>query len=82
MGIISYTHTLKELEMFKFLSMVGLSVLGLASNALAVDPAWFTDAMTQFSAIEVMVGTVITAVVAIKIAPIVWHYIKPILFRG
>lgn len=81
MGIISYTHFKGE-EMQKFLSIVALGLIGLVSQASAADPLWFTDTMSTMAEVLVMVGTAISAIVGVKVAPLVWHYIRPILFRG
>lgn len=64
--------------MTKLLIMLGFASVG----AFAADPAWFTDVQTQMGDIAIMVGTAISAIVAVKVAPLVWNYVKPILFRG
>lgn len=68
--------------MQKFLSIVALGLVGTASSVFAADPIWFTETMATMGEVLVMVGTAITAIVGVKVAPLVWHYVKPILFRG
>lgn len=68
---------------FKKIVAVGAaSIVGLSSNAMAADPAWFTDLNTQLGAIAIMAGTVVTAVIAIRLVPLAWVHISKIVSRG
>lgn len=53
----------------------------LVTGAHAADPQWFTDLNTQVAAIAVMVGTVLTGMIGLKLVPIAWDKIKPIISR-
>ncbi|WP_041956865.1 hypothetical protein [Sulfurospirillum arsenophilum] len=59
---------------------VGLTTL--ASNAMAADPAWFTDLTTQLTGIQVMVLAVLGSVIAISLAPLAWGFVRKVLHRG
>lgn len=68
---------------FKKTAVMGvLAIIGFSTNAMAADPAWFTDLNVALAAILVMAGTVISAVIAIHLAPLAWDKIKKILNRG
>lgn len=64
----------------------GFAVLGslvaLSSNVMAADPTWFTDLTTSMTAISVMAGTALAAVITVKLVPLAWRYIAPIIGRG
>lgn len=66
----------------KIVAMGALAIVGLSSNAMAADPAWFTDLNTQLAGIAVMAGTVVTAVIAIRLVPLAWEHIKRVVARG
>ena len=63
-------------------AVAGTAVAGTVSNGVAADPTWFTDATTQMTAIGVMAGTALGAVIAVKLVPLAWKYIAPIFSRG
>ena len=62
-------------------AMGALAIVGLSSNAMAADPAWYTDTTTQLIAIGVMVGGVLGYVISIDLAPLAWSKVKRILNR-
>ncbi|ARU49405.1 hypothetical protein [Sulfurospirillum diekertiae] len=66
----------------KIVAMGALAIVGFSTNAMAADPAWFTDLNTTLAGILVMVGTVISAVIAIRLAPIAWDHIKRVINRA
>ena len=62
--------------------VVVLAGLALASTqALAVDPAWYTELQTQLTWIGASVVTVLGVVVGIRLAPLAWTHIKSVLYR-
>lgn len=65
----------------KYVAMGALAVVGLSSNAMAVDPQYVTDLMTELGAIKIMVATIIGAIVAIHLVPIAWGFIKKVIGR-
>lgn len=66
----------------KIVAMGFVAVAGLSSNAMAADPAWFTDTTTQLAAILVMVGTALGAKIAIELVPLAWGFVKRVIGRG
>lgn len=62
---------------------VGLGVSALSTFAMAApaDPQWYTDLNLALVAILAMAGTVLGSVITIKLVPIAWDKIKPILSR-
>lgn len=65
----------------KIVAMGALAIVGLSSNAMAADPAWFTDLNTTLAGILVMVGTALTAVISIRLVPLAWGFVKQVIGR-
>ena len=68
--------------MKRFLSIIALGLIGLSTNALAADPTWFTDLSTALAAILVMAGTALGGIIAIRLVPMAWEKLKPMVLRG
>lgn len=66
----------------KYVAMGALAIVCLSSNAMAADPAWLTLLTTELTAIQGYVVGVISAIVAIQIAPLAWNFIKRVIGRG
>lgn len=66
----------------KIVAMGAVAIVGLSSNAMAADPAWFTDLTTQLSGIQIMVLAVLASVISISLAPLAWGFVKKVLHRG
>lgn len=66
----------------KIVAMGAVAIVGLSSNAMAADPAWYTDLTTQLTSINGMVFAVLGSVIAISLAPLAWGYVKKVLNRG
>ena len=65
----------------KYVAMGSLAVVGLSSNAMAVDPQYATDLITELASIKIMIGAIIGAIVAIHLVPIAWGFIKKAIGR-
>lgn len=59
-----------------------VALTALSTNALAEDPQWFTDLSTEIGDIGLMAGTALGAVIGVKLVPLAWRYIAPIIGRG
>lgn len=66
----------------KIVAMGAVAIVGLSSNAMAADPAWYTDLNTQLTSINGMVLAVLGSVIAIALAPLAWGFVKKVLNRG
>lgn len=51
------------------------------TNAMAADPAWYTDLNVALLAIGVMLGTVLGTIISIDLMPLAWDKIKKIVHR-
>ncbi|AFL68268.1 hypothetical protein [Sulfurospirillum barnesii] len=65
----------------KLIKSLGITAL-VAVGAFAADEPWYTDLTTQLTSIKGMVITVISAVIAISLAPLGWAYVKRVINRG
>lgn len=73
-------ETMKKFSTLGLGLFVGLTTL--ASNAMAADPAWYTDLITELGSTKTMVFGVLSAVIAISLAPLAWGYVRKVLNRG
>ena len=62
---------------------VGVFTVGAltVTNALAVDPQWYTDLTTQLTSIAGYVVAILASIIGIRLAPLAWTHIKSVLYR-
>ena len=80
---ITQSHSFPQ-ENSNVASRVLVAGVGIAlgtTNALAVDPAWYTELQTQLTWIGASVVTVLGVVVGIRLAPLAWTHIRSVLYR-
>lgn len=60
---------------------VAMGVALASTMVLADDPTWYTELNTTLSWIAIAVGSVLTTVIAIRLAPLAWIHIKRVIYR-
>lgn len=65
----------------KYLLTMLLILFGMTTNALAVDPAWYTVLTTELTWLTTAVVGVLGTVITIRLAPLAWVHIKRVLYR-